>query len=86
MLVLGGLAVASLEKQRNKRNKNSEAATVPDAVPDAVPDQFLVPALPYEKNDLPSQEAMEQGQTLDNTEFRPLLNIKSNNNGPERRR
>lgn len=74
ILVLGGLTVASLEKQRNKRNKTVEIVAVPDA--------YLVPALPYD--DKVCNDAMEQGQAAENKEFRSLLNMKSN--GPERRR
>jgi hypothetical protein len=74
ILVLGGLTVASLDKQYKKRNKSVEIVAAPDAC--------LVPALPYE--DKLCNDAMEQGQADEKNEFRPLLNLKSN--GPERRR
>lgn len=81
ILVLGGLTVASLDKQKNKRIKNVATA----AVPETVSDKYSVPALPFEE-DLKSQEAMEQGQASDKAEYKPLLNKKSSNNRPERRR
>eukprot|EP00956_Cyclotella_meneghiniana_P030795 scaffold78688_cov59-Cyclotella_meneghiniana.AAC.3 len=85
MLVLGGLTVASLEKQRNKqRNKN------PGAEEDSTnshAEKCFVPSLPYNSNEQLYNEAMEQGQSQDETEYKPLLNGKINScNGPERRR
>ena len=83
MLVLGGLAVASLEKQRNKRSKNAEADKTSDATP--YDKNCLVPALPFESDLVSPHDSMEQGQASHQNEYRPLVNMKGNS-GPERRR
>lgn len=83
MLVLGGLTVASLEKQRNKRNKSTESDKTSD--PSPYDKKCFVPVLPFESDLKSPRNSMEQGQASHQTEYRPLVNMK-NNIGPERRR
>ena len=72
--------MASLEKQRNKRNKANNRTVAKITTKDSdYDDKYLVPALPFHEE---NHEAMEQGQSSKNgAEFRLLIN-----NGPERRR
>ena len=96
VLVLGGLTVASLDKQRNKRRLGSnQQDIVSNGKPQSKDDKLLVPVLPLtdpsetanlinhndERNTIEYNSDVHQDVELG----RSLLTI-SSGNGPERRR
>ncbi|KAL3800482.1 hypothetical protein HJC23_011719 [Cyclotella cryptica] len=82
-LVLGGLTVASLEKQRHRRSKNKEVE-VAMKLP-SYDEKYAGPALQFHSDSNPSRGDNEQGQQTSTSEYRPFINGK-NGVGPERRR
>lgn len=75
--------MASLEKQRNKRNKN-KVVEVATKIP-SYDEKYAVPVLPFHSDSNPSLGDIGQGQQTNNIEYRPFINGK-NGIGPERRR
>mmetsp|Transcript_25938 Transcript_25938/g.47399 ORF Transcript_25938/g.47399 Transcript_25938/m.47399 type:complete len:147 (+) Transcript_25938:47-487(+) len=86
VLVLGGLTIASLEKQRNKRNIKIESRDGSKQLP-------LVPSLPFQEIRNPSDSSNGNGESR-TEEQQPLINLDvelgrsstSVSNRPERRR
>ena len=75
--------MASLEKQRTKRNKNKEVEVATKLPPYG--EKYAVPALSFHSDSNPSRGDIEHGQQTNNLEYRPFINGK-NGIGPERRR
>jgi hypothetical protein len=90
LLVLGGLTIASLEKQRNKRKNKEVRIILPslDGESGVTLDANKLVALPFDS------DAEAKGTNGKEEDHRPLLNMdiemgrtsSSNKTGPERRR
>ena len=90
ILVLGGLTVASLEKQRNKRNKNKRTTFNNAPSSDGM---ILVPELPIIVDKIQPKDVGNGQRDYRTSECQPLIkdvemsrSSSAVNNGPERRR
>lgn len=78
--------MASLEKQRNRQRNKNPSVEENSANSHSHAEKCLIPSLPYNSEQQSYNEAIEQGQSPDETEYKPLLNGKNSGNRPERRR
>ena len=94
-LVLGGLTFASLDQQRNKRNKSKNAESIENGFSNGAKNELSMPILPMntDKNQSDGLLGNDNGERRTN-ECRPLIDrdvdlgrsSAATGNGPERRR
>jgi hypothetical protein len=94
LLVLGGLTVASLDQQRNKRNKSKNGESIEKGFTNGATG-LAIPIIPMDTDKNQSDDLIEHDNGERRTsECRPLINrdaemgrsSTASGNGPERRR